>query len=186
MNKLTDNQIADIILDDLKTKSPRNLITDILKPRQLWDKTQEQRIKNIVAILTSKNLITPSSDRYFPGTDIKLTINEEGLNMLNRFNSYSSFLQSQAANDKGFNHNIIGDNFQGNTIFIGDGNVNHSQHHLGNSQTNIVEQPINHSKKDKNKSAIISLLIKYWWAFVVPTLGALLVLAIEYNWFVNK
>ena len=80
--EMTDNEIADIILGDLKIKSPRHLIADILAPRQLWDLKEEQRIKNILSILTSKNLIT-TAGKHFPATDVQLEITGYGLDILN-------------------------------------------------------------------------------------------------------
>jgi len=64
---MTDSEIIDIILDDLKVKSPRNLIKDILQPRLLWSKVEEQRIKNILSVLTSKNLITDDGGKKLAG-----------------------------------------------------------------------------------------------------------------------
>lgn len=182
---MTDNQIADIILVDLKLKSPRALLTDILVPRQLWDMSQEHRIKNIILLLTSKNLIT-SSGKYFPGTDMQLTITGYGIDILSRFDSYSSFLQSQITSDRGFSHNIIGDNFQGNTIFVGDNSNDKSDFSIGKSQTSIIEQPITPVIKNDKAKIFISILEKYWWALVVPTIVGLVILAIEYNWFLKK
>ena len=83
-------------------------------------------------------------------------------------------ITSQATNDKGFSHNIIGDNFQGNTIIYGDKNANQPKIHVDNSK----------NKGSQNK--IGSILTKYWWAFVVPLLVVLAGLAIEYKWFAKK
>ena len=148
---MTDNEISDIILDDLKTKSPRHLIANILAPRQLWDKTQEQRMKNIISLLTSKNLIT-TAGKYFPATDIQLNITGQGLDILNNFGSYSSFSKSQTTTNKGFSHNTIGDNFQGNTIIIGENIHSQTSSHIDNvvkssTTQNIIAKTDNKTKK---------------------------------------
>lgn len=87
---MTDEQIINLILSDLKTKSPRHLIADILKPNGLWNPSEEQRFKNIFNLLKTDNLITTSSDKYFGAADIELTITG-GL----KYNSYSDFLEME-------------------------------------------------------------------------------------------
>ncbi len=98
---MTDNEIIDLILADLKEHPTRNLITDILKPRQLWPFDNVQRISNIITSLNDKNIISIlGGSKYFPGTDMMLKINGLGIDIINEFDSYSNFLKYHIEKEK--------------------------------------------------------------------------------------
>lgn len=70
---MTDEQIIDIILNDLRDNSPLNLITDILAPKKIWSEDKEHRIKNILSLMTKNNQVEIiNGDKFFPATDIRL------------------------------------------------------------------------------------------------------------------
>jgi|AntAceMinimDraft_17_1070374.scaffolds.fasta_scaffold14559_2 hypothetical protein len=98
---MNDNEIIDIILDDLKKKSPRNLITDILSPRQIWDKKDEHQISNIITLLKDKQLIKINGgDKYFPATDMNIGIKGDAIELINQYGSYLSFINSRMPDKK--------------------------------------------------------------------------------------
>ena len=149
---MTDDEISEIILNELKLKSPQSLIADILSPRKIWDTTKAQKIKNIIAILVDKNLVN-APGKYFPATDAQLSITGYGLSILNQYGSYSSYLSFQTKSSNGFSHNIIGDNFQGNTIIIGNNNTL-------NQHINPLPDNFNYEKLSEQLGILKEILIK--------------------------
>jgi hypothetical protein len=88
---------------------------------------------------------------------------------------YLKQMQSQSKTNNEFSGNVIGDNFTGNTIIIGDKNKVKAKASVDNSRT--VE--INPLEKRGN----FELLKKWWWAFILPIIVGLILLALEYNLF---
>ena len=99
---------------------------------------------------------------------------------------FKHFFNKQNPANTGFSSNIIGDNFSHNTIIIGDNAVNQPNSQIDNSEKSSISQTINLSENEGKQNKFISILLKYWWAYVIPTLVGLTILAIEYKWFVKK
>ena len=141
---MSDNEIIDIILDNLKKESPRYLITDILAPRHLWNEKEEKIISNIITLLKDKQLIKINGgDTNFPGTDMKIGIKGNAIELINQYGSYSSFLQSRII-DKMEKIEIKADNIHVSNNF---GNYAQSSSHnftlkTGDKRQSIAKQII--------------------------------------------
>jgi hypothetical protein len=88
---------------------------------------------------------------------------------------YLKQMQSETIPNKGFSGNVIGDNFSGNTIIIGEKNEIKAKSSVDNSRT--------FENNPKEKKGIFDLFKKWWWAFVVPIIAGLILIAIEYKLF---
>jgi hypothetical protein len=77
---LEHNQLTNIILEDLYKKSPLYIITDILKPKGLWNLEKLTKVEHTIKYLKENNWVNiKGGENYFPGVDIKLEITSEGI-----------------------------------------------------------------------------------------------------------
>ncbi|MFN9393662.1 MAG: hypothetical protein ACK57W_10105 [Flavobacteriales bacterium] len=88
---------------------------------------------------------------------------------------YLKQMQSETNTNNGFSGSVIGDNFSGNAIIIGDKNEIKAK--LSIDKSSIYEN------KPKEKEGILDLFEKWWWAFVVPIIAGLILIAIEHKLF---
>jgi hypothetical protein len=97
--------------------------------------------------------------------------------LVNLSASYMAGVKSNAPIYKGFSGNVIGNNFSGNKIIIGDEKLNQSTNKTTNLNVN------NHAPEKKGKSTVIKFLSKFWWAVVIPLILILAGIIIEYYFF---
>lgn len=91
--------------------------------------------------------------------------------------NYSGRVGSNSLINRGFSGNIIGNNFSGNTIIFG--------HDNKASDNSFKQNNINLIPLTNNKSTFWKFVSRYWWALIIPIDAGIILLLIEYNYFVR-
>ena len=155
--------------------------------------------QNIIAYLTlPKNKVSPwgrvCKDVGIPDAQAKEILHELcerniletqiislGRIVVSLSDNYTVRTSSKSPISRGFSGNIIGDNFSGNTIIIGDKNENKSISEYSNNQKQRIFTTPGKSKK----TSFFKFIAKYWWALIIPIIAGIVLLLIEYIFFVR-
>ena len=101
--------------------------------------------------------------------------------VVNLSDNFTTRTSSNTQINRGFSGNIIGDNFSGNTIIIGDKNENKSISEYSNNQKQRIFTTPGKSKT----TSFFKFIAKYWWALIIPIIAGIVLLLIEYIFFVR-